>query len=206
MSWAPDHDLLFATFDDNTFDFSEKMRISTDGRIIAPALSPSIIDAGGDRSLVTKEYVDDALATNSVTKTITFPAAAFQPSGYNAEFFNNGEYAYMNFGTARLNAPITLPVGTFISEIKIYVHDEAETLGLGAHFASAADFEPFTLTGFQVTSGATGSQIFTIAVNTEVLAGHQYVAQVYPAGGSGAFDSWSGHALRLYKMELTYTE
>jgi hypothetical protein len=57
MSWAPDHDLLFATFDDNTFDFSEKMRISSDGRIIAPALSASLIDEGGDRSLVTKEYV-----------------------------------------------------------------------------------------------------------------------------------------------------
>ncbi|WP_299278187.1 FG-GAP repeat protein [uncultured Psychroserpens sp.] len=33
MSWAPEHNFLFATFDDNTLDFTEQMRISMSGDV-----------------------------------------------------------------------------------------------------------------------------------------------------------------------------
>jgi hypothetical protein len=61
MTWSPGHNFLFATFDDVTLNFTEYMRIDSDGIITAPGLDiPEITDA---KSLVTKEYVDSNAPT-----------------------------------------------------------------------------------------------------------------------------------------------
>jgi hypothetical protein len=53
MSWDPNHNLLFATFDDNTFDFQEKMRISSSGDVGIGITNPEArLDIlGGDWNL-----------------------------------------------------------------------------------------------------------------------------------------------------------
>ena len=53
MTWAPGHNLRFATFDDNTFDFSEKMQISAAGDVGIGIFEPEAkLDIlGGDWNL-----------------------------------------------------------------------------------------------------------------------------------------------------------
>jgi hypothetical protein len=285
MSWAPGHELLFATFDDNTFDFSEKMRISSlgdvgigipdpearldilggdwnldagnpgdlrignetynfrigvatggggagvtrlytnfntlilgandvaslvlepDGRIIAPFLSNTLIDDGGDKALVTKEYADENYGGGaSETKSITYPGSYFRRgSSSDSQWSYNGFYA-TGSGFSQFLAPIILPAGSVIHEIKVYVRPGGFGQNISATLRQAHDVTWLYSNDMleAVTSVVDDFEVLTLTGDLEILPEYQYVLGVdRPITGASG---WSNGNQGVTKMVVTYTE
>ena len=277
MTWAPSHDLLFATFDDNTLDFSEKMRISSagdvgigipdpearldilggdwnldagnagdlrignetynfrigvatggggagvtrlytnsntlilgandvaslvlepDGRIIAPFLSNTLIDDGGDKAIITKEYADATYSSElPETKEIMIPAASFSTLGLGSYVI----YAGIGQGSAPLTASIILPVGAMISELSAYFYDTSAN-NLDCSF-KVKNINTNSISSFYTISTSNsinGHQVITSTTPIQITSDFAYFISVDPTPGS----DWSGFD-GLKGVKITYTE
>ncbi|GLR18960.1 hypothetical protein GCM10007940_35760 [Portibacter lacus] len=95
------------------------LKLKSNGELLAPLMTNNIIESGGNKSLITKEYADATYVLDEVkTKEIMIPAASFSTLGLN----NYVIYEGIAYGSP-LIAPVVLPVGSIITELSAYFYD-----------------------------------------------------------------------------------
>lgn len=185
---------------------SPSLILESNGEITSPSITNSLIETAGNKSLVTKEYVDNAIATSTETKTIAYPSSHFRPGTLseryrslpNRSYFWNptGDFTY-------LEAPILLPEGSVITEIKVHVRDLDAVNNLQVnHIEGNIGGTSSTFYG-ETTSGSSGHQILTPMLNSsELLLGDIITVVIQASTG----DSWLNEDLAVLGMSVTYIE
>jgi len=180
------------------------LTVLKNGTITAPSLTNTLIDNAGNKALLTKEYADvNYKSSNVVTKKIVIPAAAFVSASSN--YVNLGSEVYINSSSNEpIYAPLILPVGAAITEIKAYILDNDAVYNLEFTF-NRTHITATSLTA-QITLSTSGSstsvQALTWTGSRSITDDAQYVLRIMPSTGH----VWNPFNHSVRQIHITYTE
>ncbi|NNF32505.1 MAG: hypothetical protein HKN68_00240 [Saprospiraceae bacterium] len=183
--------------------------VTVSGTVSTPSIDNNIIDAADSKILVTKEYTEAKYAKR--TKEIVIPSIAFQPteninpvssiitSPTSRYISSTNGFLYFAHETGRFSAPLTLPVGSVISEISTYVFDDSplniEIKLIATNLTSNIATTIFTLT----SDNSSNNQVLTHTTPLTILTDYMYFIVVEPAQ-----TEWGSYAIKGTK--IIYTE
>nr|WP_321237170.1 hypothetical protein [uncultured Psychroserpens sp.] len=149
-TWAPGHSLLFATFDDNTLDFQEYMRISPSGNVGLGITDPQArLDVNGKIKISDDNTnpTEGSMRYNSVTK--------------NFEGYNGNEWLILNNPTTPTITTVTAPdnSSTNFSEFTLLGDDR---ISFSIDFSTAMNESSAVIGSSVLISGNGGNATGTI--------------------------------------------
>ncbi|MCF7849412.1 MAG: hypothetical protein K9M45_11235 [Kiritimatiellales bacterium] len=159
--------------------------------------------AGGAAGRNVRMYGDGRLYAGSVVKYFSIPPCSFQPE-YDSSSFGSStrEIASMTGGDLEMYAPVYLPDGAVVSEIKFYGYDNVtanlafELRRQSISFTTTAIMASYTSAGEQYQFAGTDS---TISYATIDNGAYSYHVIMYPEGGDwGGSLYCQGVSIRYY--------